>query len=98
MQQQEYTNSIKRIKKYDTMPYEDIVLIENTLNNSDGNYTVKKLYNDLSKEMSKEIFYAIIKYLLTTTRLRIDKKTGIIHRSWNPVYVKKIMSKGLTVY
>ena len=90
---QEYDIFLRKIKKRDTMPYEDIVLIETTLSNSDGNYTVKKLYKQLSKEMSKEIFNAIMKYLLTTTRLRVDKKSGLIHRSWNPVLVKKALQQ-----
>lgn len=90
---QEYDIFLRKIKKRDTMPYKDIVLIENTISNSDSNYTVKKLYKQLSKEMSKEIFNAIIKYLLTTTRLDVDKKTGLICRSWDPVGVKKALQQ-----
>lgn len=90
---QEYDILLKKIKKYDTMPYKDIVLIETTISNSDSNYTVKELYKQLSKEMSKKIFNAIMKYLLETTRLDIDKKSGLICRSWDPVGVKKALQQ-----
>lgn len=88
----EYDILLRKIKKRDDKPYEDIVLLENTLYTSDSGYTVKELYKEMSKEMSKKVFYSIMKYLLTTNRLGVDKKTGLICRSWDPVGVKKALS------
>lgn len=84
MQQQDYIKNIKQIKKYDTMPYKDIVEIETILNKSKKSLTPDELYKKLTKKMHREVFDAIINYLLETTRLRIDEGDDIIYRSWNP--------------
>ena len=85
MQQQEYNKMIRKIKKYDTMPYKDIVEVETILNKSKKSLTPNELYKKyFSKKMHREVFDSIINYLLETTRLRIDEGDDIIYRSWNP--------------
>jgi len=84
MKQQEYNKMIRNIKKYDTMPYKDIVEMETRINESKKSLTSDELYKKYFTKMHREVFDSIINYLLETTRLRIDKCDDIIYRSWNP--------------
>lgn len=85
MKQQDYNKKLNKIKKYDTTPYKDIVEVETKLNESKKSLTPDELYKKyFSKKMHREVFDAIINYLLETTRLRIDKGDDVIYRSWNP--------------
>lgn len=96
MEQTEYDKLLKQIKTRDKMPYEDIIFFENKFQELKGSVTVNEFYKYVEKDIDKESFDVILKYLLGSTRMRIDKDSGCLYTAWNPVHVKEILERTST--
>lgn len=94
-----YDELLKKVKKHDKVPYEDIILVECTIKESTDDFTPNKLYKKyFLKEMDKKIFDSIINYFISTGRILIERDNGFIVWVWDPVGIEEIEKIGVKIY
>lgn len=90
-QLQIFKNGVLRFPRLDT-----VLMIENALMDSKGDYTVRALWKKLQKQVMWQTYMATLDYLEYSGKIIIDNDKHPIW-IWAPREIEKLKKKGLVV-
>jgi hypothetical protein len=84
------TTTVLRYPRLDT-----VLMVEETIKNSDEEYTLTQLWKVLPKKVMYQTFKVIIQYLLDSNKIMIHNK--LIIWIYNPKRVQDLEKRGLII-
>jgi hypothetical protein len=77
-------------KRYPNL--QTVLMVENFINENNGEYKKTELFNNLPKKVMWQTFQIIINYLEENYKIFIEKD-GTVTYIWNPEFFKKIKNR-----